>query len=79
MYVFRTRGHHTTLIEMTQKEYVAALEADFKRVTDVPRTTHQRVAASEARKYVDQGGHHETGLYRDIDGHIRYARADPDG
>lgn len=80
MYVFRTRGSHRTLLEMTQREYLAALESDMKNISGPhPVTRHRKTTAEEARRYVSDGGHHDTGLYRDIDGKIRYARADPNG
>lgn len=80
MYVFRTLGSHTTLIEMTRREYLDALEYEFKTVSaPEPKTKHKRTTAEEARRWVDRHGHHETGLYRDIDGKIRYAKSDPTG
>ena len=79
MYVFRTRGTHTTLIEMSQSEYLAALEAEFKTVSaPEPRTRHKRTTSEEARRYVKDGGHHETGLWVD-EGKVRYAKAEPTG
>ncbi|MCO5730116.1 hypothetical protein [Rhizobium sp. SSA_523] len=79
MYVFRTRGAQTTLIEMTHREYLAALEHEFKTVSaPEPKTRHKRTTAEEARRYVKDGGHHETGLWVD-DGKVRYAKADPTG
>lgn len=79
MYVIRTRGAQTTLLEMSQKELVEALKTDMKNVANPQlRSRHRRVSASEAHRYVKDGGHHETGLWVD-DGKVRYAKADPDG
>lgn len=71
-YFFRYRNRATdpypTLVEMSPQE--ARDELAKAKGTSM---TYKPVSASEARKWVKDGGHHETGLYTDCDGRIRYA------
>lgn len=79
MYVFRRTKHTKTLIEMTPAEYRKAVATEHSAPLDAEnRVTHQQVTPNQARQWVKNGGHHETGLWVD-DGKVRYARADPDG
>ncbi|THK33455.1 hypothetical protein EHS39_36205, partial [Ensifer sp. MPMI2T] len=78
MYVLRTTMHHMALIEMTPTEYRETIDEEARAsVEQVKRVRHQRITADEARRYVKAGGHHETGLWVDADGKVRYAHPDP--
>jgi hypothetical protein len=50
---------------MTQKKTEAA---------DISRVGYDRVSGAYAHRWVREGGHHETPLYVDYDGRIRYAK-----
>lgn len=66
MYVLRLSPYGQTLTEVTAREYLRAQEVD--------RNAYRRVDAEFARRYVKNGGHHETALWVDTDGKVRYAR-----
>ncbi len=76
MYVMRTQKttigsethYYDTLTEMTARELRDA-EAFAK-----PGVTHRHVDALRAHQHVKTGGHHDTPLYVDDSGRIRYAR-----
>lgn len=80
MYVLRQTMHHTALIEMTPTEYRETVNEEARAsVEPAKRVQHRRVTADEARRYVKAGGHHETGLWVDADGKVRYAPPDRTG
>jgi hypothetical protein len=56
---------HTTLVESTQRQTEQA---------DISRVGYDRVSPEYARQWVKDGGHHETPLWVDYDGKVRYAR-----
>lgn len=60
-----TRWPDRTLVEMTQR---ATEQANLNLVG------YDRVDPAFARKWVKEGNHHETPLYVDWDGKVRYAR-----
>jgi hypothetical protein len=75
IYATRDTGHGLTLIEcISQKE----LDAYIDNPATKGLVHYRPVTAEYARKWVKDGGHHETGLYVD-DGKVRYAPADPTG
>lgn len=79
MYVFRRTKYRTTLTEMTPAEFKEALESDLKTKLDPEnRVIHERTTPEQARKWVRTGGHHETPLWVDMDGKVRYARGSPE-
>lgn len=59
---------NTTLVEATQR---------WTEQADINRVGYDRIDPVYARKWVKEGGHHETPLYVDWDGKVRYAR-DPE-
>lgn len=80
MYVKRTRygqgWANTVLCEMTAAELRAA-RAEPEAQGEAPSVAYRPCGADSARAWVDSGRIHETGLYRDYDGRIRYARGEP--
>ena len=56
---------HTTLVVSTQRQTEQA---------DISKVGYDRVDPEYARHWVKNGGHHETPLYVDYDGKVRYAR-----
>lgn len=80
MYVFRRTKHTTTLVEMTPTEYRNAINEEHRSTLNPEKRVHYELTtANRARRYVKDGGHHETGLWVDADGKVRYARPDPTG
>jgi hypothetical protein len=79
MYIIRRRWTKElefageTLTEMTAKEL-----RDAEAKND-PQVTYKRIDSYRARQLVKDGCHHETGLWVDYDGKMRYAKADPTG
>lgn len=77
MYVIRTHiirfadgsySSHDTLTEMS------AREARKAESSDEPNHEYNIIPADLARRYVARGMHHETPLYVNENGHVRYAR-----
>lgn len=72
-YFFRYRNRaqypHATLVEMTPAEY-----RDEKAKSAPDGWEYERTTAQEAHRWVKGGGHHETALYTDENGRIRYAK-----
>jgi hypothetical protein len=63
-------GSHVTLHEMTEGEWLKAMEANLGEDT----TSYRRVSAAEAHRWVRQGGLHTTPLW--VDGwRVCYAAA----
>jgi hypothetical protein len=58
-------SHYQTLVEASQRHVEQA---------DLSRVGYHRVDPTYARQWVKNGGHHETPLWVDYDGKVRYAR-----
>lgn len=73
MYILRKTKHTTTLVEMTTAEYNEAITAEHSSLLGTDdHVTHTRITSEQARRYVKDGGTHETGLWVD-GGKVRYA------
>lgn len=72
-YFFRYRNaeyNYPALVELTPEEHRA--EVVKAGIGGWPR--YERATAQRAHKWVKDGGHHETALYINHDGKIRYAK-----
>ena len=72
-YFFRYRNRsqypYATLVEMTPAEH-----RDEKAKATPDGWEYEPTTAQQAHKWVKEGGHHETALYINEEGRIRYAR-----
>ena len=79
VYAFRESEHSRTLVEFKSEKEMAAYAAS-QAATDGGRQpfTWRRTTAERARDWVKRGNVHETGLWTDYDGRVRYAAAQYD-
>jgi hypothetical protein len=77
IYAFRESEHSRILVEFTSPK--AFTDYVTVNAVGVNAYTWRRIPADTAHRWVRNGNTHETGLWIDFDGRIRYAKADPDG
>jgi hypothetical protein len=74
IYVLIDRGKHShTLAETSSQEFKKAEATNV----DGAYPYYLQLDPQQARRWVKDGGHHETPLYVDFDGRVRYARSGP--